>query len=78
MSLDLIVTIDTVVGHLAGALNRPTWLMLNAKPDTRWRLERGGSFWYPRLRIFQMTRHGAWAPVVARVAAELAGMARRR
>ena len=43
----------------------------------RWRLERDGSFWYPSLRIFQQTTAGDWAPVVARVAAELAAMARR-
>jgi ADP-heptose:LPS heptosyltransferase len=72
--LDLIVTVDTMVAHLAGALGRPVWTLLHFAADWRWLLDRADSPWYPTMRLFRQPSPGAWEPVVARVAAELAGM----
>jgi tetratricopeptide (TPR) repeat protein len=71
-ALDLVITVDTAVAHLAGALGRPVWLMLGAAPDFRWLLTREDSPWYPGLRIFRQTTRGDWAPVVGAVCAALA------
>lgn len=76
--LDLVITVDTAVAHLAGALARPTWILLPFVPDWRWLLEREDSPWYPTARLFRQRRRGDWAEVVARVAAELRGLARDR
>jgi Glycosyltransferase family 9 (heptosyltransferase) len=73
--LDLVISVDTMVAHLAGALARPTWLLLDAEADWRW-MRRADSVWYPTMRLFRQQRPGAWAPVVARVIAELAALAR--
>lgn len=63
--LDLVITVDTAVAHLAGALNRPTWLLLHRNCDFRWLLERSDSPWYPRcLRLFRQPNHGDWSSVV--------------
>lgn len=69
--LDLLITVDTSVAHLAGALGRPTWLLLPAKPDWRWLLGRDDSPWYPGMRLFRQTRADDWPAVVDRVAAAL-------
>jgi tetratricopeptide (TPR) repeat protein len=68
-SLDLIVTCDTSVAHLAGALGRPVWVLLKRVPDWRWMLERTDSPWYPSMRLFRQTRRNDWAEVMERVAA---------
>ncbi|MBI5381748.1 MAG: glycosyltransferase family protein [Opitutae bacterium] len=70
--LDLIITVDTSVAHLAGALGRRTWVLLPFSPDWRWLLERTDSPWYPTLRLFRQPAAGAWEPVEAAVRAELA------
>ncbi len=70
-SLDLVVTADTSVAHLAGALGRPTWLLLPYTPDYRWLLDRDDSPWYPTLRLFRQSKRRAWAEVVDRVRSEL-------
>jgi len=78
-SLDLIISSDTSVAHLAGALARPVWIALNAAADWRWLLERTDSPWYPTMRLFRQTdRAKGWEPVVAAMAAALAPLVARR
>ena len=66
--LDLIVSVDTMPAHLAGALGRPAWTLLSRAPDWRWQLEREDSPWYPTMRLFRQEAPGSWQPVVHRVA----------
>lgn len=66
-ALDLVVTVDTSVAHLAGALGRPVWILLPFVPDWRWLLGREDSPWYPSARLFRQGRDRRWEPVVARV-----------
>ena len=73
-ALDLVVTIDTAVGHLAGAMGRPAWLMLPFAPDWRWLLDRADSPWYPTARLFRQPAPGQWNPVVAEIARRLAAV----
>jgi hypothetical protein len=63
------------LAHLAGALGRPSWVLLRARPDWRWLLEREDSPWYPSLRLFRQRRAGDWEEVVRRVRAALERMA---
>ncbi|MFO1159366.1 MAG: DUF6165 family protein [Reyranellaceae bacterium] len=69
---DLVVTSDTAVAHLAGALGVRTWVALKAVPDWRWMLDRSDTPWYPTLRLFRQKARGQWAPVFREIAAELA------
>ena len=71
-ALDLVVSVDTAVGHLAGALARPVWLLVPAIPEWRWLIDRDDSPWYPTLRLFRQPVPGDWASVIARVASCLA------
>lgn len=66
--LDLVITVDTSVAHLAGALGRPTWVLLPCVPDFRWMLERSDSPWYPTVRLFRQPAVQQWDPVFLRVA----------
>lgn len=77
MGLDLIVTSDTALAHLAGALGRPVWLALRAVPDWRWLMAGEDSPWYPTMRLFRQERaaDGDWTPVFARMAAALSALA---
>lgn len=70
-SIDLLVTVDTAVAHLAGALARPVWMLLPQPPDFRWLEERDDTPWYPTMRLFRQPRRNDWAAVIARVAHEL-------
>jgi tetratricopeptide (TPR) repeat protein len=65
--LDLVVTVDTSVAHLAAALGRPTWILLPYKPDYRWLLDRDDSPWYPTVRLFRQTRTREYGSVVDRL-----------
>jgi tetratricopeptide (TPR) repeat protein len=69
--LDLVITVDTSVGHLAGALGRPTWILLPYRPDYRWLLGRDDSPWYPSVRLFRQDARRDYARVIERVRAEL-------
>lgn len=72
-NLDLTITVDTAVAHLAAALGRPAWLLLPFAPDWRWLLGRADSPWYPSVRLFRQHAPQNWAGVVADAAAALAG-----
>jgi hypothetical protein len=70
-NLDLVITADTSIAHIAGALGVPTWLALAHVPDWRWLLEREDSPWYPTVRLFRQTSAGDWSSVVRQMADEL-------
>jgi predicted O-linked N-acetylglucosamine transferase (SPINDLY family) len=69
--LDLIITSDTSIAHLAGALGVPVWLALSLVPDWRWLLQREDSPWYPSMRLFRQSTWGDWPEVFARISAAL-------
>ncbi|MEX0808556.1 MAG: tetratricopeptide repeat protein [Dongiaceae bacterium] len=71
MSLDWVVTVDTAIAHLAGALGRPTLLLLHRNPDFRWMLGRADTPWYPSLTLLRQTHAGDWAAPVATAAATI-------
>lgn len=70
-TLDLVLSVDTAVAHLAGALGKPCWLLLRASGEWRWQRERSDCPWYPSLTIFRQSAAGDWDGVIARVAAAL-------
>ena len=70
-NLDLIISVDTAVAHLAGALGKPVWTLLPFSPEWRWLLEREDSPWYPTMRLFRQSSHGDWQSVIDRVVEEL-------
>jgi tetratricopeptide (TPR) repeat protein/SAM-dependent methyltransferase len=74
-NLDLLITVDTSVAHLAGAMGKPVWLLLPFSPDWRWLLERDDSPWYPSMRLFRQAEPGTWGAVLQQVAEELAALA---
>jgi hypothetical protein len=69
--LDLVITVDSMMAHLAGALARPVWVLLPFAADWRWMTGRDDSPWYPTMRLFRQPRFGDWEDVVQRVRAEL-------
>jgi len=71
MNIDLVISSDTAVAHLAGALGVPIWVALSLVPDWRWLLERDDSPWYPTMRLFRQTRRAIWEDVFDRMAEEL-------
>ncbi|MCD2316552.1 hypothetical protein LQ954_10360 [Sphingomonas sp. IC-11] len=68
---DLVITVDTMIAHLAGALGRPTWLLLKAEPDWRWNPAATNTPWYPDMRLYVQETPGDWAGVIARVVRDL-------
>jgi hypothetical protein len=71
-NLDLVITVDTAMGHLAGALGKPFWMLLPKAADWRWLLERSDSPWYPTARLFRQKTRGAWDQVIAAATTALA------
>ena len=71
MNLDLIISVDTAVAHLAGALGRPVWTLISFVPDWRWGLESEDTPWYPTMRLFRQAVSDDWDSVIRRVADEL-------
>jgi hypothetical protein len=70
-NLDLVISIDTSVCHLAGALGKPTWTLLPFSPDWRWLLGRDDSPWYPSMTLYRQPTPGDWPAVLFKVAADL-------
>jgi ADP-heptose:LPS heptosyltransferase len=75
--LDLVISTDTAVAHLAGALGRPAWIALSSAPEWRWLRERTDSPWYPTLRLFRQRRRGHWPSVTKAMAEALTALAAR-
>ena len=71
-NLDLVVTADTVIAHLAGALGVPVWLALQFEPEWRWLADRDDTPWYPTMRLFRQTAFGQWPDVFERIAQAVA------
>lgn len=77
-ALDLVISVDTAVAHLAGALGRPVWVMLGYAADWRYQRDRADSPWYPTMRLFRQDQPGAWTTVVEQVAGKLSEFAAAR
>jgi len=69
--IDLLITVDTAMAHLAGAMQRPAWTMLTQTPDWRWHLKRTDSPWYPGMKLFRQPTWGDWDSVIEQVKEEL-------
>ncbi|MBN1124085.1 MAG: glycosyltransferase family protein [Sedimentisphaerales bacterium] len=76
--LDLVITVDTAVAHLAGAMDKPVWLLLPFSPDWRWMLDRRDSPWYPAMRLFRQTKRGDWKNVFFAIEQEVRQIIRSR
>ena len=70
-NMDLVVTVDTGVAHLAGGLGVPVWIMVTFHPDWRWFLNRDDSPWYPTARLFRHPKKGDWKSAIEKVKKEL-------
>jgi len=76
--LDLVVTVDTAIAHLAGAMGKPVWLLVASNPDWRWGLRGEKTNWYPTMKIFRSSGLDNWQPVIERVRADLAALVEER
>jgi ADP-heptose:LPS heptosyltransferase len=76
-NLDLVISVDTSVAHLAGALGKPVWTLIPFVPDFRWMFDRDDSPWYPTMRLFRQTRSDDWGDVVRRLGEELSAHTHR-
>jgi ADP-heptose:LPS heptosyltransferase len=70
-NLDLVISVDTAVAHLAGAMGRPVWTLLPFSPEWRWLLDREDTTWYPTMKLFRQSSQGNWLSVMDRVSREL-------
>ncbi|MDB4264707.1 glycosyltransferase, partial [bacterium] len=70
-NLDLVISVDTAVAHLAGTMGKPVWLLLPFAPDWRWLLDREDSPWYPSMRLYRQKSRGDWPEVFQRLASDL-------
>ena len=70
-NLDLVITVDTSIAHLAGSLAKPVWILLASNADWRWMVEREDSPWYPTARLFRQSELGEWKSVIDRIASSL-------
>ncbi len=77
-NLDLVITVDSSVVHLAGGLGKPTWVLLAFVPDWRWELDREDSLWYPNVKPFRQKRIGDWENTIVRVSEELKAYCKNR
>ncbi len=77
-TLDLVITTDTCIAHLAGAMGKPVWILLPHLGDWRWMQDRETTPWYPTARLLRQSEPGDWAGLVERVAGELEGFKLRR
>lgn len=77
-ALDLLVTVDTMTAHLAGALGRPVWTLLPYRSDWRWMLNREDTPWYPTMRLVRQKQPGEWEPVIRKVKSDLAALVARQ
>ena len=78
MNVDLLIAVDTMAAHLAGALGRPVWVLLKHDADWRWMMARCDSPWYPTMRLFRQPQPGDWATPLESMAAELREISRNR
>jgi hypothetical protein len=69
--MDLVISVDTSVAHLAGAMGKPTWIMLPYVPDWRWMLNRDDSPWYSSVKLYRQDEQRNWAPVIGKIANDL-------
>ena len=74
-NLDLVISVDTSVAHLAGALGKPVWVLVPFSPDWRWMLERRDSPWYPSATLFRQPAWGDWEAVIGEVSQRLRALA---
>jgi len=72
--MDLVISVDTSVAHLAGALGKSTWVLLPYAPDWRWLLDRDDSPWYESLKLYRQEEDSSWGPVLERVSKDLQGL----
>ena len=75
-AMDLVITVDTSVAHLAASLGRPTWILVPYDPDWRWGLGKETSHWYPSARLYRQAERGDWSPPLARIGTDLAALMR--
>ena len=73
-ALDLVISVDTMTAHLAGALGQKSWTLLPTDPDWRWMLDRDDSPWYPTMRLFRQREEGNWTAVIDQIIRELTGI----
>jgi len=77
-NLDLVITVDTCIAHLAGALGKPVWMFLPVAPDCRWHLDRSDTSWYPTMKLFRQKKPQDWNHPIKMVATELQSLANKR